>query len=136
MLCMDRDKEYTVDFLSAIDILAHSLDEVTATTTQRCFHHVGFTKEVSTDQEECDDVSEAQAVFGLLAHKCGTSNATMDDYEAIDDDFVTCREDTLADILKKVEGGTGYESEDEIDHDDNHSSVVSTNEASQAVELL
>ncbi|KAH6924016.1 hypothetical protein HPB50_010433 [Hyalomma asiaticum] len=59
----------------------------------------------------------------------------MDEYEAVDDDVVTCREDTLADILKEVEEGTGDESEEEMDSDD-HQSAPLTSEASQAVELL
>lgn len=72
---------------------------------------------MATDQEESDaDSAEAHAVFGLLAEVCGTGTVTMDDYEAVDDDVVTCREDTLADILKEVEDGTGDESEKEIDN--------------------
>ncbi|KAH6938996.1 hypothetical protein HPB50_015548 [Hyalomma asiaticum] len=59
----------------------------------------------------------------------------MDEYEAVDDDVVTCREDTLADILKEVEEGTGDESEEEMDSDD-HQSAPLTSEASQAVDVL
>ncbi|KAG0436674.1 hypothetical protein HPB47_017825 [Ixodes persulcatus] len=115
MLCMNRDKGYTLDLLSAIHISAQSRDEVASTTIQRCFGHAGFSKEVAMDQEEPDaDSAETHAMFGLAAEVCGTGTVTMDDYEAVDDDVVTCREDALADILKKVEDGTGDESEEEI----------------------
>lgn len=51
----------------------------------------------------------------LVAEKCG--NVTMDDHEAINEDVVTCCEDTLAD---EVEGGTGDDTEEQIDNDDHH----------------
>lgn len=54
-----------------------------------------------TDQEESDaDSAEGHALFGLVAEVCGTGTVTMDDYEADDDDVVTCHENTSADILK------------------------------------
>lgn len=74
-------------------------------------------------------------VFDLVAQRCSSGTGTIDEYEAVDDDVVTCREDTLADILKEVEEGTGDESEEEVDSDD-HQSAPLTSEASQAVELL
>ncbi|KAH7974902.1 hypothetical protein HPB49_021032 [Dermacentor silvarum] len=87
-------------------------------------------------QEESDaDNAEADTVFDLVAQRCGSGTGTMDEYEAVDDDVVTCREDTLVDILKEVEEGTGNESEEEMDSDD-HQSAPLTSEASQAVELL
>lgn len=79
-------------------------------TIQRCFCHAAFSKEVATNQEESEaDGAEAQAVFGLVAQRCSTGTVTVDCklYEAIDD--VTCREGTLADILKEVEEATGNE---------------------------
>ncbi|KAG0416196.1 hypothetical protein HPB47_006620 [Ixodes persulcatus] len=137
MLCMNRNKGYTLDLLPAIHISAQSWDEVAPTTIQRCFGHAGFSKKVATDQEESDaDSAEAHAVFGLVAEVCGTGTVTMDDNEDVDDDVVTCREDTFADLLRKVEDGTGDESEEEIDNDVHQSTPPSTTEASHAVEVL
>lgn len=69
------------------------------------------------NQVELDDVAKAQAVFHLLAPRSDTNTLTVEDYEAIDDDDVACREDTAADILKEAEEANGCESEDDIDLD-------------------
>ncbi|KAH6922941.1 hypothetical protein HPB50_020280 [Hyalomma asiaticum] len=103
----------------------------------------GFLEQVDASQEGSDasqeesdaDNAEAHTVFDLVAQRCGSGTGTMDEYEAVDDDVVTCREDTLADILKEVEEGTGDESEEEMESDD-HQSAPLTSEASQAVDLL
>ncbi|KAH6924387.1 hypothetical protein HPB50_016528 [Hyalomma asiaticum] len=85
MLCMERDKGYTVHLLSAIHILAQSWDEVAPTTIQRCFGHAGFLEQVDASQEESDaDSAEAHTVFDLVAQRCGSGTGTMDDYEAVD----------------------------------------------------
>lgn len=143
MLYMESNKGYTVGLLSAIHILAQSWDEVASTTIRRCFGHAGFLEQVDASQEGSDasqeesdaDNAEADTVFDLVAQRCGSGTGTMDECEAVDDDVVTCREDTLVDILKEVEEGTGDESEEEMDSDD-HQSAPLTSEASQAVELL
>ncbi|KAH6946261.1 hypothetical protein HPB50_012476 [Hyalomma asiaticum] len=95
----------------------------------------GFLEQVDASQEESDaDSAEAHTVFDLMGQRCGSGTGTMDDYEAVDDDIVICRKDTLADILKEAAEGTGDESE-EMDSDD-HQSAPLTSKASQAVELL
>ncbi|KAH9378623.1 hypothetical protein HPB48_014701 [Haemaphysalis longicornis] len=112
MLCMNRDQGYTLDLISAIRILAHSWDEVASATTQRCFSHAGFSKNVATNQEELDVHSaEAHAVFGFAAERCCTSMVTVDDYEGIRVDAVTCPADAFTDILKEVNDGSGGDSE-------------------------
>lgn len=90
----------------------------------------------TNQQESVADGAEAQAVFGLVAQRCGPGPVTMNDCKAIDDDIVTCREDTSADIVTEVEEATGNESDEEIDCDNNQSFPLLTKEASQAVEVL
>lgn len=71
----------------------------------------------------------------VLAPRSDINPLTVQDYEAIDDNFACC-EDTVAVILKEVEEIGDCESEDEIHHDNIQSSTVSISEASQAVETL
>ncbi|XP_072142338.1 tigger transposable element-derived protein 6-like [Dermacentor andersoni] len=105
LVCMDPNKEYKVDILGAIHLIADAWRQLTANTIANCFRHAGFSSSDQAsdlqDLPECDgeDALERQEVVEQCALK--KIHLDFDEYVHIDDD-VTCPENTVESIVSEV----------------------------------
>ncbi|KAH9374242.1 hypothetical protein HPB48_005562 [Haemaphysalis longicornis] len=92
LLCVDSDKSYAVDVLSAISILSDAWREVTQDTIRNCFRHAGFV--VGSEDEDSHTVQNPTAemppaaasdIFDdLRASGVDVGAATFEDFTDID----------------------------------------------------
>ncbi|XP_049526718.1 tigger transposable element-derived protein 4-like [Dermacentor silvarum] len=133
LLCTDNGKSYKTDLLSAIHILAHAWEQMQETTLQTCFHHAGFeAQEQILHEEEIPADADADAIFTQVVP---SAPFMWQEYEAIDDNLSTCREESLEELIAEAQGEDQPSSSDECD-DLIPSAVVPDSAAKGAVELL
>ncbi|XP_072143609.1 tigger transposable element-derived protein 4-like [Dermacentor andersoni] len=106
LVCMNQNKEYKVDILGAINLIADAWRQLTANTITNFFRHAGF---FSSDQAsdlqdlpECDgeDALERQEVVEHCALK--EIHLDFDEYVHIDGDVVICPENMVESIVAEV----------------------------------
>nr|XP_054919816.1 tigger transposable element-derived protein 6-like [Dermacentor andersoni] len=106
LVCMNQNKEYKVDILGAIHLIADAWRQLTANTIANCFRRAGF---FSSDQasnlqdlRECDgrDALERQEVVEQCALK--EIHLDFDEYVHIDGDVVTCAENAVESTVAEV----------------------------------
>ncbi|XP_049513069.1 tigger transposable element-derived protein 4-like [Dermacentor silvarum] len=133
LLCTDNGKSYNTDLLLAIHILVHAWEQVEETTLQRCFHHAGFeAQEQMLHEEEIPADANADGIFSQVV---SSAPFTQQEYEAIDENLSTCREESLEELTAEAQGEDQPSSSDECD-DLIPSAVVPDSAAKGAVELL
>lgn len=113
LLCADNKKDYNVDLLSALHILTNAWECVKVSTVQRCFHHAGFSiQEVLPDEE--DNIAEAEEADILFSQVTQSTSFTREDYETLDANVATCREDSLEELIAEVQDEDPCSSGDEM----------------------
>lgn len=107
LVCMSQDKEYKVDILGAIHLIAFAWRELTGSTIANCFRHAGFSSNDQTsdmpDFPECDSEDDATEKQDLL-EQCALREIPLDfdEYVHIDSDVATCPENTVESIVAEV----------------------------------
>lgn len=118
LLCMSQDKEYKVDVLGAIHLIADAWRQLTPTSIANCFRHAGFSSSNLTcdldDLPECDseDALEKQEVI----EQCALKDITLDfdEYVQVDSGVATCPDNTVQSIVDEV---CDEEEEEELEED-------------------
>ncbi|XP_037568170.1 tigger transposable element-derived protein 6-like [Dermacentor silvarum] len=106
LVCMNQNKEYKVEILGAIHLIADAWRQLTANTTANCFKHAGlFSSDQTSDLQylpECDseDALERQEVVEQCALKA--IHLDFDEYMHIEVDVVICPENTVESIVAEV----------------------------------
>lgn len=106
LVCMSQDKDYKVDILGAVHLIADAWRQLTANTIANCFRHAGFFSSDQTsdleDLPECnsEDVLERQEVIEQCALK--EIRLDFDEYVHIDSDVATCPDNTVESIVGEV----------------------------------
>lgn len=117
LLCMSQDKEYKVDVLGAVHLIAGAWRQLTPTSIANFFRHAGFSSsDLTSDLEdfECDseDALERQEV---LVRACALREITLDfdEYVQVDSGVATCPDNTVQSIVDEV----CDEEEEELEED-------------------
>ncbi|XP_077501407.1 uncharacterized protein LOC144112440 [Amblyomma americanum] len=132
LLCADSGKDYVIDLLSAIHILARAWEQVQATTVQKCFHHAGFEAHDPIAHEEAGTADEeADTILNQIVPSAPFSRQ---DYEDIDANVCSCREGSIEEIIAEVQAEDHSSSSDECE--DPVPSAVPDSAARNAVALL
>ncbi|KAH8020671.1 hypothetical protein HPB51_002620 [Rhipicephalus microplus] len=115
LLCMSQDKEYKVDVLGAVQLIADAWRQLTPTSIANCFRHAGFSSSnLISDFEdfECDseDAHERQEVI----EQCALKKITLDfdEYVQVDIGVATCPDNSVQSIVDEV-----CEEEEELEED-------------------
>lgn len=143
LLCADSNgKEYSVDLLAALHILTHAWAQVKESTIEGCFRHAGFVRHTAAcdddgqplaDEDSEDSTDDAFAVFSQVAPSAPFS---LQDYETVGENVVTCREESLDELIAEVQGEEQCSSDEDMGCDDPLPIAVSDREARDAVALL
>lgn len=108
-VCIDSEKQYEVDLVSAIHMLAHSSKPAKKTTVANCFRQAGFlvnSAAVTADSETtADDESEDSSLAAALL--ANGFSVDLNTYQGIDDNLPTCWEDTLLSLNEEVQDMNG-----------------------------
>ncbi|XP_040358446.1 tigger transposable element-derived protein 6-like [Ixodes scapularis] len=133
IVCADSKKSYSVILLSALHMLTYAWDQVKVSTVQRCFHHAGFARqEVIPDKE--GDTADADTLFGQLV---SSTSFRQHDYETLDANVATCREESIKEMVAEVQGEeTSSSSEEDVECSDPSPAAVPDCTAKEAVALL
>lgn len=99
LLCMESDKQYTVDLLTALHLLTNAWSQVTDMTIINSYRHAGFVVPECSAQDSCEDDEEVSLVASL-----GNKGLVVDigSNVTVDEDVPTCREDTLDTLIDEV----------------------------------
>ncbi|XP_064488392.1 tigger transposable element-derived protein 4-like [Ornithodoros turicata] len=118
LLCMETEKDYQVNLLSALHLLARAWDMVTETTIANSFRHAGFLEHGMPAQNLVEDSEGMQEDSGLLSNlrNAGVS-VDIESYITLDEDVATCRQDTMDAIIEEVLH-TDEPSNTEVDEDE------------------
>lgn len=136
LLCMSQEKEYKVDILGAVHLIADAWRQLTPCAVANCFRHAGFLSDQASDLEDlpesdCEDVLERQEVI----EQCALRDIPLDfdKYMHIDSDVATCPDNTVQGIVEEVCG----EEEDELeeDSDEECTAVVTTLQGAESAVL-
>ncbi|KAH9366385.1 hypothetical protein HPB48_018146 [Haemaphysalis longicornis] len=110
LLCVDSDKSYVVDVLSAIRILSDAWRAVTQDTIRNSFRHAGFV--VGCEDEDSDTVQNPiaeirpAAASDILDDLCASvvdvGAATFEDFTNIDSAILPCAELDDDEIVRQV----------------------------------
>ncbi|XP_040355873.1 tigger transposable element-derived protein 4 [Ixodes scapularis] len=138
LLCADSGKDYSVNLLSALHMLTYAWEQVKVSTVQRCFHHAGFARQEVIPEEEGDtadaDAADADILFGQLV---SSTSFTRQDYETLDANVTTCREESIEELVAEVQGEeASSSSEDDVECNDPGPAAVPDCTAREAVALL
>ncbi|XP_064474064.1 tigger transposable element-derived protein 4-like [Ornithodoros turicata] len=112
LLCYENGKDYEIDLLGAISLMAYSWKLLKSSVIEQCFRHAGFfspdtaldsTEGVtSTDTGEDDDVSRLWEQTTMQSPD-GAANSedfeSFDDYVRLDEKEETCATTTAEDII-------------------------------------
>ncbi|KAG0411112.1 hypothetical protein HPB47_011753 [Ixodes persulcatus] len=109
LLCADNERDYSVDLLSALDILTHAWEQVKVSTVQGCFHNARCSRQEAIPDEE-DDAAAANTLFSQVIQP---TSLTRDGYETLDANIATCREESLEEMIAEVRD-EDQSSEDDI----------------------
>lgn len=100
LLCMESDKQYTVDLLTAHHLLTNAWSQVTDMTTINSFRHAGFVVPECSAQDSCEEDEEEVSLVASLGNKGLVVD--IGSYVTVDEDVPTCREDTLDTLIDEV----------------------------------
>ncbi|KAH9366832.1 hypothetical protein HPB48_008828 [Haemaphysalis longicornis] len=123
--CVDSDKSYVRDVLSAISILSDAWRAVTQDTIRNCFRHAGFVvgcevKDSDTVQNRTAEIAPAAAsdIFDdLRASGVDAGAATFGDFTNTDSAVLPCAEFDDHEIVRQViakPAQVGSDSEDDV----------------------
>ena len=118
----EEGQELKVSVLDAIEWLKIAWDEVTSTTIQKCFHHVGF-KMDSTPLPEHDTSPDIAGVLEDLRTNGVHDEGQIENFTNIVSDLETAGTLTDVDIVTTV-FGTMDDNEDDADIDDQDDPII------------
>lgn len=95
LVCMNSGKQYEVDLLGAVDILAHAWKEVKETTVYNCFCHEGFLVSRAAVTVDAERTADGEPESSLLAAALLANGVGWNTYQSIDDNVSTCWKDTF-----------------------------------------
>ncbi|KAH6939574.1 hypothetical protein HPB50_019547 [Hyalomma asiaticum] len=97
---MESDKQYTVDLLTALRLLANASSQVTDTTIMNSFCHAEFVVPECSAQGNCKDDEEEVNLVATLDSKGLVVDTGS--YASVNKDVPMCREDRLDTLIEKV----------------------------------
>lgn len=139
LLCHDVGKQYDMNLLSAVSILAYMWKNTPAHVIANCFRHSGFVVPDSSDDAVSvvspDDGADDGQDFGSVM----PDEVTLDDYVGIDAGVATAGSLTDEQIVKEVMHGDesdNEELEEEQPHHEPHRPSRTVKEAAEALVVL
>ncbi|KAG0409871.1 hypothetical protein HPB47_013015 [Ixodes persulcatus] len=138
LLCMEAGREYDLNLLSALHILAHVWSNTPAEVIANCFRHSGFVRpdvcEAILDATSEDSQETAEEVDDSCLERVLPSGVQLADYIAIDHDVATAGQLSDDEITSEVLGGR--DEHDSDDTSDQPSRRRTVKEAAEALAVL
>lgn len=138
LLCMEAGREYNLNLLSALHILAHVWSNTPAEVIANCFRHSGFVRpdvcEAILDATSEDSQETAEEVDDSCLERVLPSGVQLADYIAIDRDVATAGQLSDDEIISEVLGG--HDEHDSDDTSDQPSRRRTVKEAAEALAVL
>ena len=120
LLAMDNVDDIKISVLDAMQWLQYAWDQVTPTTIQNCFHHVGFRADSSAPIEDDNSEPDISGVLDELKENGMNIDCEGDEFAAIDSTVITTGELSDQDIAASIQETTQElgDAEDQLDDDD------------------